>query len=107
MADSNSDFEHYKCSDEAFKKWLLSDYINELDYFYYKSILEYIIECEMKVYEYDRSKKFNDFFLDERAENVYRRLEIINQFEQWVKDYAKFKNEEQIDLVEWVKNFKD
>ena len=44
--------------------------------------------------QYDRTKKYGDGFLDEGLENLYRRLEIKNQFEQWVKEYTEFKKRE-------------
>ena len=51
----------------------------------------------MRLCEYDRTKKFGDLFLDTESENFYRRLEIMNQFEQWIKYYTEFKKEEQIE----------
>ena len=61
-------------------------------------MLEGIIECEMRRDQYDRTKKFGDGFLEAALENFYQQLEIMNQFEQWVKDYTEFKKEEQIEL---------
>ena len=83
------DFDEYQC--------ILSKYINESDYNNYVTILESIIKCEMNRDQYDRTKKTVMDFLDEGDENFYRRLEIKNQFEQWVKDYTEFKKEEQIE----------
>ena len=103
MADSNADFEQFKCNDEAFKKWILSSYLHEPDYLYYKSALESIIELEMSRDEHDRTGKLNDMFLDEKTEKLCTRVEILDQFEQWVKDYVVFKSE--LDLVDWYKNF--
>ena len=91
------DFDEYECDYEIFKEWLLLEYINEPDYEDYESMLEGIIECEMVRDEYDRTTKFGDLFLDTESENFYRRLEIMNQFEQWIKYYTEFKKEEQIE----------
>ena len=97
------DFEHFKYSDEAFKQWILSDYLHESDYLEYKSALECIIKLEMNRDEHDRTGKLNDMFLDEKTEKLCTRVEILDQFEQWVKDYVVFKSE--LDLVDWYKNF--
>ena len=96
-SNTKKDFDEYKCDYEKFKEWLLSEYINESDYENYKTALESIIYCEMGRFQYDRTKKYGDGFLDEGLENFYRRLEIKDQFEQWVKDYTEFKKEEQIE----------
>ena len=103
MADSKADFEQFKCHDETFKKWILSSYLHEPDYLYYKSALESIIEREMNIDEHDRTGKMNDMFLDEKTEKLCTRVEILDQFEQWVKGYVVFKSE--LDLVDWYKNF--
>ena len=41
--------------------------------------------------QYDRTKNVLMDFLDEMDENIYRRIEIKDQFLQWVKDYTELK----------------
>ena len=50
-------------------------------------------KLEMNCDEHDRTGKLNDMFLDEKTEKLCTRVEILNQFERWVKDYVVFKSE--------------
>ena len=90
------DFDEYECSYEEFRGCLLSKYINESDYNNYVTILESIIKCEMNRDQYDRTKNVLMDFLDEVDENIYRRMEINDQFLQWVKDYTEFKERKKL-----------
>ena len=95
-SEVEKDFDEYKCSYEEFRGCLLSKYINEPDYNNYVTILESIIKCEMNRDQYDRTKNTMMDFLNEEDENFYRRMEIKDQFEQWVKDYTEFKNRKKL-----------
>ena len=95
-SEVEKDFDEYKCSYEEFRGCLLLKYINEPDYNNYVTILESIIKCEMNRDQYDRTKNTMMDFLDEEDENFYRRMEIKDQFEQWVKDYTEFKDRKKL-----------
>ena len=90
-SELEKDFNEYECSYETFRVWLLAKYSNEVDFNNYVTILESIIKCEMNRDQYDRTKNVLMDFLDEMDENIYRRMEIKDQFLQWVKDYTEYK----------------
>ena len=90
-SELEKDFNEYECSYETFRVWLLAKYIDEVDFDNYATILESIIKVEMHRDQYDRTKNVAMDFLNEIDENIYRRMEIKDQFLQWVKDYTEYK----------------
>ena len=96
MDKLEKDFNEFECSYETFRVWLLAKYINEVDFDNYVTILESIIKCEMNRDQYDRTKNVLMDFLDEMNENIYRRMEIKDQFLQWVNDYTEFKERKKL-----------
>ena len=90
------DFDEFECSYETFRLWLLAKYIDEVDFYNYVTILESIIKVEMLRDQYDRTKNVAMDFLNEIDENIYRRMEIKDQFLQWVKDYTEYKERKKL-----------
>ena len=95
-SELEKDFDEYECSYETFRVWLLAKYINEVDFDNYVTILESIIKCEMNRDQYDRTKNVLMDFLDEMDKNIYRRMEIKDQFLQWVNDYTELKERKKL-----------
>ena len=95
-SELEKDFNEFECSYETFRVWLLAKYINEVDFDNYVTILESIIKCEMNRDQYDRTKNVAMDFLDEIDENIYHRMEIKDQFLQWVKDYTEYKERKKL-----------
>ena len=95
-SELGKDFDEYECSYETVRGWLLAKYSNESDFDNYVTILESIIKCEMNRDQYDRTKNVLMDFLDEMDENIYRRMEIKDQFLQWVNDYTEFKERKKL-----------
>ena len=96
MDKIGKDFNEFECSYETFRVWLLAKYIDEVDFDNYVTILESIIKVEMRRDQYDRTKNVAMDFLNEIDENIYRRMEIKDQFLQWVKDYTEYKEEKKL-----------
>ena len=91
MDKIGKDFNEFECGYETFRVWLLAKYIDEVDFDNYATILNSIIQVEMCRDQYDCTKNVAMDFLDEIDENIYRRMEIKDQFLQWVKDYTEYK----------------
>ena len=95
MASSGAEkiFDEYECTYEEFQEWLLSEYIGDPDYEVYKVALECIVYEEKNRFEYDRTGKIGDMFIDNDDEEFYCRFAIKNQFEEWVNGYIECKKE--------------
>ena len=90
------DFNEFECSYETFRVWLLAKYIDEVDFDNYATMLNSIIQVEMCRNQYDRTKKVSMDCLNESQKNIYRRMEIKDQFLQWVKDYTEYKERKKL-----------
>ena len=90
------DFNEFECSYETFRVWLLAKYIDEVDFDNYATMLNSIIQVEMCRNQYDRTKKVSMDCLNESQKNIYRRMEIKDQFLQWVKDYTEYKEKKRL-----------
>ena len=93
MDKIGKDFNEFECGYETFRVWLLAKYIDEVDFDNYATMLNSIIQVEMCRDQYDRTKNVAMDFLNESQKNIYRRMEIKDQFLQWVKDYTEYKEE--------------
>ena len=92
MDKIGKNFNEFECSYETFRMWLLAEYVHEVDFDNYDTTLNSIIKVEM----HDRTKNVAMDLLSESQKNICRRMEIKDQFLQWVKDYTEYKEKKRL-----------